>query len=80
MGLHFIFFNGVRQGEPGVLATLAEHLTQLARIVEGFGWSAGRGGRRADVRSLVDMYIDEWVYDLLDAVEQPAHAVSSSTA
>jgi KaiC/GvpD/RAD55 family RecA-like ATPase len=36
MGLHFIF-NGVRQGEPGVLATLEEHPTQLARIIEGFG-------------------------------------------
>jgi circadian clock protein KaiC len=32
MGLHFVF-NGVRQGEPGVLATLQEHPTQLARIV-----------------------------------------------
>jgi hypothetical protein len=43
MGLHFIF-NGVRHGEPGVLATLQEHPTQLARIVEGFGWSVDEEG------------------------------------
>jgi circadian clock protein KaiC len=69
MGLHFIF-NGVRQGEPGVLATLQEHPIQLARIIEGFGWSADEEGVELMYRSPVDMYIDEWVYDLLDAVER----------
>ena len=43
MGLHFIF-NGVRQGEPGVLATFQEHPTQLERIVNGFGWSLEEEG------------------------------------
>ncbi len=69
MGLHFIF-NGVRQGEPGVLATLQEHPTQLARIVEGFGWSVDEEGVELMYRSPVDMYIDEWVYDLLETVER----------
>ena len=69
MGLHFIF-NGVRQGEPGVLATLQEHPTQLARILKGFGWSADEEGVELMYRSPVDMYIDEWVYDLLEAVER----------
>ena len=69
MGLHFIF-NGVRQGDPGVLATLQEHPTQLARIVEGFGWSVDEEGVEAMYRSPVDMYIDEWVYDLLETVER----------
>jgi len=69
MGLHFIF-NGVRQGEPGVLATLQEHPTQLARIVKEFGWSLDEKGIELMYRSPVDIYIDEWVYDLLAAVER----------
>ena len=69
MGLHFIF-NGVREGEPGVLATLQEHPTQLERIVNGFGWSLEEEGVELMYRSPVDLYIDEWVYDLLDAVER----------
>jgi circadian clock protein KaiC len=69
MGLHFVF-NGVRQGEPGVLATLQEHPTQLARIVDGFGWSLDEEGVELMYRSPVNAYIDEWVYELLDAVER----------
>src|SRR5256886_2429526 len=69
IGLHFVF-NGVRQGEPGVLATLQEHPTQLARIVEGFGWSLDEEGVELMYRSPVNVYIDEWVYDLLGAVER----------
>jgi circadian clock protein KaiC len=69
MGLHFIF-NGIRQGEPGVIASLQEHPTQLARIVNGFGWSTDEDGVELMYRSPVDIYIDEWVYDLLEAVER----------
>lgn len=69
MGLHFIF-NGVRQGEPGVLATLQEHPTQLARILHGFGWSVDEEGVELMYRSPVDIYTDEWVYELLEAVER----------
>ena len=69
MGLHFIF-NGIREGEPGVLATFQEHPIQLERIVNGFGWSFEEEGVELMYRSPVDLYIDEWVYDLLDAVER----------
>jgi circadian clock protein KaiC len=69
MGLHFVF-NGVRQGEPGVLATFQEHPTQLARIVGEFGWSLDEENIELMYRSPVDLYIDEWVYDLLAAVER----------
>jgi circadian clock protein KaiC len=69
MGLHFVF-NGARQGEPGVLATLQEHPTQLARIVGEFGWSLDEDGVELMYRSPVDIYIDEWVYDLLEVVER----------
>ena len=53
-----------------MLATLQEHPTQLARIVEGFGWSTKEEGVELMYRSPVDMYVDEWVYDLLEAVER----------
>jgi circadian clock protein KaiC len=69
MGLHFVF-NGIRQGEAGVLATLQEHPTQLARIIKEFGWSLDEKGVELMYRSPVDIYIDEWVYDLLAAVER----------
>ena len=69
MGLHFIF-NGARQGEPGLLATLQEHPIQLARIVKGFGWSLDEKGVELMYRSPIDLYIDQWVYDLLEAVER----------
>jgi circadian clock protein KaiC len=69
MGLHFIF-NGVHQGEAGLLATLQEHPTQLERIVSGFGWSLDEEGVELMYRSPVDLYIDQWVYELLEAVER----------
>lgn len=69
MGLHFIFY-GARHGEPGVIATLQENPTQLERVAAGFGWSLSEP--RIDVmhRSPVDIYIDSWVYDLIDAVKR----------
>jgi circadian clock protein KaiC len=69
MGLHFVF-NGVRQGEPGVLATFQEHPTQLERIVKGFGWSLEEEGVELMYRSPVDLYIDEWVYELFETVDR----------
>ena len=69
MGLHFIF-NGVRQGEPGVIATLQENTTQLERIVQGFGWSVGERNVEVMYRSPVDIHIDEWAYDLLRTVQR----------
>jgi circadian clock protein KaiC len=67
MGLHFIF-HGAKTGEPGILATFQENKTQLSRIVKGFGWSLEDKGVHILSRSVVDMYIDEWVYELLDLV------------
>ena len=69
MGLHFVF-NGVDSGERGVLATLQEHPTQLERIARGFGWSLDRDGVELMYRSPVDIYIDQWVYELLETVER----------
>ena len=69
MGLHFIF-NLADAGERGVLATLQEHPVQLERIVRGFGWSLTDDAIELMYRSPVDVYIDEWVYELLETVER----------
>ena len=69
LGLHFIF-KGAEMGEPGLIAGLQENPTQLERIVNGFGWSLDRDDVHLMYRSPVDMYLDEWVYGLLDLVEE----------
>lgn len=69
MGLHFVFM-GAERGDPGVIATLQENPIQLERIVGGFGWSLDRDGIEVMYRSPVDIYLDEWVYELLEAVER----------
>lgn len=69
MGLHFIF-HGARRGVPGVIASLQENTTQLKRVAYGFGWSLDDPKVEMMYRSPVDIYIDEWVYDLLEAVDR----------
>jgi circadian clock protein KaiC len=69
MGLHFIF-QGAKTGQPGILATFQETENQIARIVRGFGWSIEDEGIHILSRSVVDMYIDEWVYELLRLIEK----------
>lgn len=68
MGLHFIF-NGAAHGEPGLIATLQENPTQLERIVQGFGWSLRDDNVTLMHRMPVDVYVDQWVHDLLDTAE-----------
>jgi circadian clock protein KaiC len=69
MGLHFIF-QGARTGQPGIIATFQETENQLERIVRGYGWALHEDGVHLLSRSVVDMYIDEWVYELLDLIEK----------
>ena len=69
MGLHFIF-NGARDGDHGVIASLQENPIQLERIVRGFGWGLQEPAIELMYRSPVDIYIDEWVYELLETVER----------
>jgi circadian clock protein KaiC len=68
MGLHFVF-SGARSGERGVIATLQENPTQLERIVRGFGWSLADDNVTLMYRTPVDLYVDQWVYELFDTVE-----------
>jgi circadian clock protein KaiC len=69
MGLHFVM-NGAHQGQPGVIATLQENPTQLQRVLSGFGWSLSESNVEVMYRSPIDIYIDEWVYDLMKTVER----------
>lgn len=68
MGLHFVF-GGAHAGERGLIATLQENPTQLGRIAGRFGWSLVDDNVTLMYRSPVDLYVDEWVYDLLDTAE-----------
>jgi circadian clock protein KaiC len=69
LALHFIFA-GIERGETGVIATFQENPTQLERILKGFSWSLDDPGVELMYRSPVDLYLDEWVYDLLDTVHR----------
>jgi circadian clock protein KaiC len=68
MGLHFIF-SGAADDEPGVIASLQENPIQLQKIARGFGWSLDDERVRVMYRSPNDVYIDEWVYELLELIE-----------
>jgi circadian clock protein KaiC len=67
-GLHFLY-GGAQRGERGLFATLQENPTQLSRMIAGLGWPPSHPGIEIMYRSPVDIYIDEWVHDLLQAAE-----------
>src|SRR5258708_11667184 len=69
MGLNFLF-RGAESGEPGILATFQENETQLTWVARSLGWTFADSGVHVLSRSVVDVYIDEWVYQLLDLIEQ----------
>ena len=69
MGLHFLF-HGAASGQPGIHATFQENETQLIRVAKSFGWSFDGSGVHILSRSVVDILIDEWVYQLLDLIEK----------
>ena len=68
MRLHFIY-GAAQRSEHGVIATLQENPTQLSRMLGGLGWPLTHQAVEVMYRSPVDIYIDEWVHDLLHAVE-----------
>jgi circadian clock protein KaiC len=53
-----------------LIATLQENPSQLERVAQGFGWTLSNDGVHTLYRSPVDLYIDEWVYNLLRAAER----------
>jgi circadian clock protein KaiC len=68
MGLHFIVA-GAAAGEPGIIASLQENPTQLTRVARAFGWNLNDSVTMM-YRSPVDLYVDEWIYELLDAIDR----------
>jgi circadian clock protein KaiC len=81
MGLHFLY-GGARRGERGIIATLQENPAQLALLLDGLGWPAPHPGIEVMYRSPVDIYIDEWVHDLIAAAQatQASRVVIDSLA
>lgn len=69
MGLQFLFA-GSQVKQPGILLTLQENRSQIARVVNQFGWSIDSSDVHILDRSPVDMNLDELVYELLDRVEE----------
>jgi circadian clock protein KaiC len=69
LGLHFIF-KGAELGEPGVIATMQENPIQLERMVRGFGWSLAQPNVELMYRSPIDVYLEEWFYELLETIER----------
>jgi circadian clock protein KaiC len=67
MGLHFLYAGAARD-EPGILVTFQESRTQLARIVDGFGWSLTGPSVTIMECSPVDVHIDEFFYNVIDAI------------
>ena len=67
-GLHFVF-EGARRRESTIFATVEENPSQLRRTAAGFGWSFEHPGLHLMYRSAVDLYVDEWVYDLLGLID-----------
>jgi circadian clock protein KaiC len=59
---------GVERGEPVVMASFQEHPTQLRAAAASLGWRLD--GVELMHRAPVDLYLDEWVYELLDLVER----------
>ena len=69
LAVHFAF-SGAQLGERCLFATLQENPAQLERILSGFSWSLKQPGIELMYRPPVDLYLDEWVYDLLDTIER----------
>jgi circadian clock protein KaiC len=67
MGLHYVF-QALDQGEPALIATMREDPAHLQRSVTRFGWTLDTPGLTVLYRSPVDLDVDEWVDELLEAI------------
>jgi circadian clock protein KaiC len=65
-GLQFLR-EGARNDERVIFASMQENPSQIARVGRGYGWDLA--GIDIYYRSPVDIYIDEWVYELLALVD-----------
>ncbi|WP_157240126.1 ATPase domain-containing protein [Catenuloplanes japonicus] len=65
--LHFLRA-GLAQGEHGLFAAMQENPTQLARTAAGFGWNLDHPDIDVVHHVPVDLYIDEWIYEILGRI------------
>ncbi len=56
---------GVEAGERALVATMQENQDQLERMFRHYGWKTD--GVSIHYHSPVDLYIDEWIYEILEA-------------
>lgn len=64
------FINGGAQaGMNGVFATLQESISQLTRVVAAGGWAEVKDRVHIHRRSPVDVYVDQWVHEVLETVD-----------
>jgi circadian clock protein KaiC len=64
-GLHFLRA-GTERGERGLFAAMQENPVQLARTASGFGWTLHPAEIDVVHHVPVDLYVDEWMYEILD--------------
>ena len=69
VALHFLH-GGIGRGERGLYAAMQENPTQLARTAAGFGWALSPGEIDVVHHVPIDLYIDEWIYEILDRLER----------
>ena len=67
--LHFLMA-GARAGQPGLIATMQENPIQLERTLNGYDWTLKEPGIELLYRTPVDLYLDQWVYDLLATIDR----------
>lgn len=67
--------SGFLSGQHGVVATLQEKPSQLNKALGGLGWPLTHPAIQIMYRSPVDIYIAEWIHDLLQLVGGPARRV-----
>jgi len=67
LALHFLAA-GALAGEPVIMATLQENASQIHQTLDTFGIDKSRF--TVLYQSPVDLYIDEWVYELLDTAQR----------
>ena len=68
LGLQFACADAGRRGDS-IFAMLEENPSQIATAAASFGWSLEESRVRLMYRSAVDLYLDEWVYDLLELMD-----------
>jgi circadian clock protein KaiC len=69
LGLDFLAA-GAAAGRRGVFASLQETPGQITRVLNAGGRRSLEGWVEIHRRSPVDIYIDEWIYEVLQAVER----------